>query len=42
MKKNYQDLITIVLKLLGVVFLVALLSMGFYFMSYLWKLILGN
>jgi hypothetical protein len=41
MKKKYEDLISIIFKLLGLVFLLVLLSTGFYFVGYLWKLILG-
>jgi hypothetical protein len=42
MKKNYENLISIIFKLLAIAFLIALLSMGFYFLGYLWKLLLEN
>ena len=40
MKKKYEDLISIIFKLLGIAFFIMLLGMGFYFLGYIWKLIL--
>jgi hypothetical protein len=41
MKKNYEELLSVVFKILGLLFLVAILGGGFYFLGYLWTLLFG-
>jgi hypothetical protein len=41
MKKNYEDLFSLILRILGAIFLIILLGWGFYFVGYLFKLMLN-
>ena len=40
-KFSFEDLLTLIFKILGIAFLLSILGIGFYFVGYLWKLIIG-